>query len=83
MGVPRLKKKIELHYRKGSTCETRNCRRCESFIKQGMVKDTLIPEGRCKVIGDKPGRMFRIRGDYTCDAQKTTYRPPGLKKGAA
>ncbi len=77
MGVPMLKKKAELRYRKGSTCETRNCQYCESFVLQGSLPDNpTIREGRCKTLGVKPGRMYRVRSDYTCDAQKTTYKVP-------
>lgn len=77
MGVPMLKKKKELRYRKGSTCETRNCQYCESFVpRTALPNNPTIKEGRCKVLGVNSGRMYRVRSDFTCDAQVTTYKAP-------
>ena len=61
MGVPYLKKKKELHYRRGHTNESMNCRYCVDYVQS---------VGRCQIIGVKGGRSFDVRPDYTCDAQK-------------
>ena len=59
MGAPTLKKKKELHYRKGSTNESMNCRYCNHYVKS---------VNRCKIIGLLGGRSFDVRRDYRCDA---------------
>ncbi|OPY13677.1 MAG: hypothetical protein A4E66_00679 [Syntrophus sp. PtaB.Bin001] len=73
---PRLKKKDELHYRKGSTIESNNCRYCTSFVREfcvyKKVGDSIKVdlECRCMIMGLDEGRRYNIREDYTCDAQK-------------
>jgi len=62
MGSPTLKKKIELHYRKGSAAH--DCSECNHFVPSH-------PEGsgpRCRVMGLKPGRAYRINPKFICDA---------------
>jgi hypothetical protein len=58
MGVPMLKKKKELRYRKGSTCETRNCQYASPSSPDSPAEQSTIKEGRCKVLGVNSGRMF-------------------------
>ena len=75
MGAPaRLKIKDELHYRKGSTNESRNCRYCVHFVPDYPVEaiggGTLGVEARCRVIGLQNSRRYRVRGDYTCGRQQ-------------
>ena len=65
--LPRLKKKDELHYRKGSTNEILNCRFCLNCRTIEIAKqDNGL---RCSVMGLKSSVRYRIRPDYTCDAQ--------------
>ncbi len=77
--LPRLKKKVEYRYRKGSTNESCNCKWCASFVKDvtlcggGKIID-LGP--RCKIFGMEQSIRYRIREDHTCDAQQSTYRNP-------
>lgn len=72
--LPRLKKKDELHYRKGSTNESKNCRFCVNIVKGFEVKGIGGPgaialENRCKIMGLNASRRYRINTDFTCDAQ--------------
>jgi hypothetical protein len=72
--LPRLKIKDDLHYRKGSTNESMNCRYCVNFIKDVVVKGiggiALRTEGRCRIMGMKESIRYRINRDYTCDKQQ-------------
>jgi hypothetical protein len=73
--LPRLKKKDELRYRKGSTNESINCRYCVNFVKEYEAKGiggvVLRVEGRCQIMGvDHSSIRYRIRRDFTCDAHK-------------
>jgi len=82
MGAPpRLKIKDELHYRKGSTNEGRNCRHCENFTEDtlydgsaGIGKYSMRWPERCKLIvahfGAGCGIRYRVLSNMTCDAQK-------------
>jgi hypothetical protein len=80
MGSPkRLKKKDELRYRKGSTNETQNCEHCASFVKYNVLCDgekVLDLGPRCKILGLEQSVRYRVRADYTCDVQQSTYKPP-------
>lgn len=75
MGVRRLEKKDELRYRKGSTNESRNCKWCRYFLRDEKQTDQLTI-GRCKIMGLALDRKYRIREDFTCNVQATTYRNP-------
>ncbi len=84
--LPRLKKKIELHYRKGSTNESCNCQNCKNIVKDSVVitgrGEILAAEPRCKVMGLQPSRRYRIRLDYTCNAQQLDEKScDWLRKG--
>lgn len=72
--LSRLKKKIELRYRKGSTSENLNCRYCVNFLAAqkitGIGGAYLRTEGRCTIMGLGASIKYRIRPDHTCDAQK-------------
>ena len=72
-GVKRLKLKDVLHYRRGSTIETMNCEWCQFCVKEYEVLPDMTIEPRCKVMGLKDSRKYRIRLDYTCNAQNTMY----------
>ena len=76
--LPRLKKKVEYQYRKGSTNESRNCKWCASFVKERMIyiSRCLHIESRCKIFGLEPSSRYRVREDHTCNAQQSTYRSP-------
>ena len=92
MGSPkRLQKKDEYHYRKGSTNETQNCAWCKFYVDEvRMFKDAREPfaagidnreftiEARCKLFGLDQSSRYRVRPDYTCDAQKSTYTAPAI-----
>jgi hypothetical protein len=71
--LPRLKKKVELHYRKGSTDDGLNCRYCTSYVPDFQVTGIggvkLDVEPRCKIIGLENSRRYRVRPDQTCNAQ--------------
>jgi hypothetical protein len=66
MGTPKLKRKEELQYRRGTT--SRYCERCNHF-----VGDFPIPwregcaEPRCEVIGLETGRSYKINPANICD----------------
>lgn len=74
--MPRLQKKDELNYRKGSTNESNNCRYCTRFIPDfeihgiGGDSSAIRIEGRCRIFGLQEGRRYNVRPDYTCDAQE-------------
>lgn len=65
--LPRIKKKKDLNYRKGSTNETQNCRYCVNYLNKVIVYNKI--ENRCKIMGENPSARYRIRPDFTCDAQ--------------
>ena len=67
--MPRLPKKIELRYRKGSTAEHMNCRHCVSIVKDYTIPGTDRIEPRCKNFGLQASIRYRVREDYCCDAQ--------------
>lgn len=72
MGVPKLKIKKELNYGKRST--SKECRCCNHFVKEFEIHGgaggpgSIAWEPRCKVIGLKPGRVFRINPDLHSDS---------------
>lgn len=79
--LPRLKRKIEYQYRKGSTNEARNCQFCMHLIRdfqvQGIgvgINGPTVLEPRCKIIGMVMSRRYRIRLDHTCNAH--AYKKP-------
>lgn len=62
--LPRLKIKDEIHYRKGSTDESQNCRNCKSYLSNYEYGP------RCAIIGIAESvRRYRVRPDYRCDRQ--------------
>ena len=78
MGVPRLKKKGELNYRVGRPrCW---CSDCQSFVSHFLVRGVdgaaLRVEDRCKVIGLKNSRRYKISAMYCCDA----FKLPDIRK---
>jgi len=74
MGTGRLKKKDDLHYRKGSTAAHFNCECCKSFVEnfevRGLGGNVLAIEGRCRLMGMEYSRRYRVRPDHRCDAQE-------------
>lgn len=66
--MPRLKKKVEMNYRKGSTCESCNCEHCLHKVKYEHPRHGW--ELRCKIMGVKESIRYRIRDDHRCDAQE-------------
>ena len=70
MGVPRLKIKIELNYRRGSTAFY--CSDCNHFTGDfyvfGTHSEFLRKEPRCWVIGLGHSRRYRIGEKNICDA---------------
>jgi len=69
MGVPSLKIKQELNYRRGYTHA--HCNDCNYFLPQYPVKgckgNPLGNEPRCRVIGLENSRRYRINPKYICD----------------
>jgi hypothetical protein len=76
--LPRLKIKDEIKYRKGSTNESTNCRYCRFFTALTDYNPvTYAPiAGVCEIIGKKDSNRYRVREDYRCDRQETTYKRP-------
>lgn len=74
MGAPTLKKKKDLNYRRGSSVSY--CARCTHFIPDVEPYDhvsvaqlaKLQVEHRCRIVGDEPGRAYRISRYSICDA---------------
>ena len=79
---PKLKMKETLHYRKGSTNEAVNCKYCAHFVPEFPIFGTggdgnlRRIESRCRILGLKEGIRYRVREDYRCDNQRSTYTPP-------
>jgi hypothetical protein len=73
MGVPMLKGKKELNYRKGA--QWAECSMCNSYW---WKMDAGGP--RCKVLGLKPGRPFRISEHSICDAYDNSLKMSRYKK---
>jgi hypothetical protein len=68
---PRLKAKTEYCYRKDSTNEYVNCGNCKFLVKVWFNRGgATIGEGRCKILGMKTSVRYRVRPDYTCNAQQ-------------
>jgi hypothetical protein len=71
MGVKRLKIKNELNYKKGRTWK--NCGQCDHFVQNfdlvghDSYGAQVTTEPRCKIIGLKPGRQYRIHPANICD----------------
>ncbi|MBW2673366.1 MAG: hypothetical protein JRD89_08145 [Deltaproteobacteria bacterium] len=83
MGSRRLKKKDDLRYRVGSTIETRNCKWCRHYVGCFAVRHIgdageSVIEPRCRIMGLENSRRYRVRPDYTCDAQESIYIPQEL-----
>jgi hypothetical protein len=68
--LPKLPKKVELRYRKGSTNESNNCRYCVQFVENFEVRDGIGLESRCRIFGLRERSRYKVRQDYTCDAQE-------------
>lgn len=81
MGVPTLKRKQELNYRRGSAASC--CARCNHFIPDVEPYDNvsidklakLQVEHRCRIIGDEPGRAYRVARHAICDAYEERVKP--------
>jgi len=56
MGIPKLKKKVELNYRRGGT--SRYCGHCNHFVSE---------LSRCRLIGLDGGRMYQVSPQGLCD----------------
>lgn len=85
---PRRKmKKIELNYRKGSTCTSRNCEFCTHFIERYPIyvaynRDLPLRfESRCRILGVQPDKRFSVKKGYRCDAQQ--FDGTDFSKGGA
>ena len=70
MGVPKLKKKIELNYRIGrKDCWCSDCVNfVEHFAVQGRDGKLLRVDARCTVLGLKNSHRYKITEIHTCDA---------------
>ena len=69
MGVARPKIKDEVHYKKGLTGAY--CSECNHFVRDyqvtGIGGEALGTEPRCRIIGPKDGRGYRINPTHICD----------------
>jgi len=69
MGVRRPKIKDEVHYKKGRTWAY--CSDCNYFVRDyqvtGIGGEILGTEPRCRIIGLKDGRGYRINPTFICD----------------
>ncbi len=81
MGSQRLKKKTELNYRRGSTAH--DCSECNDYVREfdvrGIGGEHLRFEPRCKVMGLKDGRAYRINPNNICDAHDNSERLKRLR----
>ena len=70
MGRGTLKKKIDLHYRRGTTAH--DCNECNSFVHNFKVHliggATKGIESRCKIMGLENSIRYRINPKNICDA---------------
>ena len=75
MGTPRLKKKIELNYRRGYAAH--DCSECNAYISKYEVHaiggDVLRIEPRCMLMGLKDGRAYKINPKNICDAHDNSH----------
>ncbi|MBI5550720.1 MAG: hypothetical protein HY911_04370 [Desulfobacterales bacterium] len=69
MGIPSLKKKIELNYRRGTTAF--HCSVCDNYRANGWAPG-------CTVMELKPGRAYKIGPNNRCDAFDNTQRLKAL-----
>lgn len=70
MGSPRLKKKVDLHYRRGPA--SGGCSQCNHYVLVGSYYGNatgkhVVPQPACLVMGLKPGRAYRINPNNICD----------------
>ena len=69
MGSPQLKKKKEMHYRRGYTHSS--CDTCNDYVSRYKVRgiggEVKGEEPRCKTMGLKGGRAYRIGPNNICD----------------
>jgi hypothetical protein len=81
MAAPTLYIKKELHYRHGYT--DRHCSGCDHYVANpeplGGFRST--GDGRCRVMGLKPGRAYRILPGHICDRFDQTKTLARLKAG--
>lgn len=65
-----IKKKIEVRYRRGNA--SKKCLFCASFVKDFQVKgcsgEPMYLSERCKIIGLKNGRGYRVAPGNVCDS---------------
>jgi hypothetical protein len=83
MGVKRLKIKNELNYKRGRSWAY--CGECDHFVSHyDIVEQTpygaqVTSEPRCKIIGLKPGRQYRIHPANICDRYDNTEHMKRIK----
>jgi hypothetical protein len=73
MGSPTLKKKIELHFKRQRAHSETICCTCNSYVAEfprtGLGDTGLLSiEPRCKIMGLKSGRAYRVQPYHGCDA---------------
>ena len=66
--LPRIKEKNQFRYRKGSTNENINCQYCVN--RRDFPVAMGEKELRCQIMGVRASARYRIRPDFTCDAQQ-------------
>ena len=63
-----LKIKKELNYRRGLAHS--HCSDCNHYVEiwiSGIENEDRATQGRCQLIGLKPGRMYRVNAASICD----------------
>lgn len=79
MGVPKLQRKIELHYRPGYTHKSCGC--CNHFVAADKCADGELWEApRCRQIGVQRGRAYRISMNSICDLHDNSIYLERLKR---
>lgn len=78
MGVKRIKIKDEVNYRRGQAAK--KCEFCQHFVDRFPVRDKTEP--RCKVIGLKEGRGYKVSRNNLCDCYKefeSSVKTPSIR----
>lgn len=81
MGVPKLHIKKELNYRRGYT--DRHCSGCDHYVAnpEPLGGFRATNDGRCRIIGLKPGRAYQILPGSICDRFDQTNTLARMKAG--
>lgn len=76
MGAPQLKAKRDLNYRRKSA--SRSCADCNHFV-DAYTHPYMYANPRCRIIGQLPGRAYRISPNGLCDKHDNSEYMKRLK----